>query len=53
MPTASGATVRGKSGMAQHDINEAKSTYESFISMTKVSMVIIALVVAFVVLIIQ
>ena len=39
--------------MAHNDINEAKSTYASFISMTKVSMVVIALVTAFVVLIIQ
>jgi Bacterial aa3 type cytochrome c oxidase subunit IV len=39
--------------MAHNDINEAKSTYESFISMTKVSMVIIALVTALVVVIIQ
>ena len=39
--------------MAHNDINEAKSTYESFISTTKVSMVVIALVTAFVVLIIS
>ncbi len=39
--------------MAHNDIKEAKSTYESFISTTKVSMVVIALVVAFVVIIIQ
>lgn len=39
--------------MAHNDINEAKSTYESFIGTTKVSMVVIALITAFVVLIIQ
>jgi hypothetical protein len=39
--------------MAHNDISEARSTYESFISMAKVSTVIIALVVAFVVIIIQ
>lgn len=39
--------------MAHNDISEARSTYESFIGMAKVSTVIIALVVAFVVVIIQ
>jgi len=35
--------------MAHNDISEARSTYESFIGMAKVSTVIIALVGAFVV----
>lgn len=39
--------------MAHNDIDEAKSTYESFIGTAKISMVVIALVTAFVVLIIQ
>lgn len=39
--------------MAHNDINEAKSTYESFIGTTKISLVVIALIVAFVVLIIS
>jgi Bacterial aa3 type cytochrome c oxidase subunit IV len=39
--------------MAQHDIGEAKTTYESFISTTKVSAAIIAVITIFVVLIIS
>lgn len=39
--------------MAQHDIGEAKTTYESFIGMTKVSAAIIAVITIFVVLIIS
>ncbi len=39
--------------MAQHDIGEAKSNYESFIGMAKVSAAIVAVITIFVVLIIS
>jgi hypothetical protein len=45
--------MRGAESMAQHDIGEAKSTYKSFIGMTKISAAIVAAVTIFVVLIIS
>lgn len=39
--------------MAHNDIKDAQATYSSFIGMTKVSLVVIALVTAFVVIVIQ
>ena len=47
------ARVRGGNAVAHNDINDAKATYESFIGTAKISMVVIALVTAFVVIIIQ
>lgn len=39
--------------MAHNDIKDAKATYESFISMTKVGMVLVALVTVLVVVLIS
>lgn len=39
--------------MAQHDISEARQSYEKFIGMAKWSSVAVAIIVAFVVLIIS
>ena len=50
---AAAAPCRGRRTMAHNDIKDAKATYESFIGMTKASVVVIALITIFVVLIIQ